>query len=124
VIVFLVPFGYLFAENITHIIFIQAIFGFGAGLVYPGWMTLFTRFINDGKEGFDWSLDSAALSLGNGIAIALSGFIAEAFGFNTLFYLVITLNFISLVMILCLLKFKDDILSNRNVIKYIIRKFF
>ena len=124
VIIFLVPFGYLFARNIIHIIIIQAIFGFSAGLVYPGWMTLFTRFLNEGDEGFDWSLDSAALSLGNGIAIALSGFIAEAFGFSTLFYIVIALNFVSLVMILYLLRFKDEILSNRNVFKYLIRKIF
>lgn len=124
VIIFLIPFGYLFAKSIIHIIIVQAIFGLGNGLAYPGWMTIFTRFIDRGKEGFDWSVDSAGLSLGNGIAIALSGFIAEAFGFNTLFYIVIALNFISLLMVLWMLKYKDEILSNRNVFKYLIRKIF
>lgn len=124
VFIFLIPFGYLFANTIIHIIIVQAIFGFANGLVYPGWMTIFTRFIDKGKEGYDWSLDSASLSLGNGVAIGLSGFIAEAFGFNTLFYIVIAMNFLSLLMVLMMLKYKDEILSNRNVFKYLIRKIF
>jgi MFS family permease len=119
---FLVPFGYLAADSIIEIIVIQFVFGAAVGLLYPGWMTLFTRFLEKDHEGFTWSLDMASVSLGNGIAIAVSGFIAEAYGFNILFYFVILLNFISLLMILALLKYKKDILKTNGAIKGIIRK--
>lgn len=121
-ITFLVPVGYIFAQNIWHIILIQALFGVGAGLSYPGWMTLFTDFIDKGREGFEWSLDSAGISFGNGVAIAISGFIAQAYGFQMLFILVLGLNFLSLLMIILLLKNKDEVMG-KHYLKYFLRKF-
>lgn len=124
VLLFIIPVGYILATSIWHIIIVQALFGFGAGFIFPGWMTIFTRFLDSGKEGFTWSLDSSVISLGNGIAIGASGFIAEAFGFDALFFIVLVLNFFSLVMVLWLIKFKDEILSNHNPIKLFFRKIF
>lgn len=120
----LVPCGFVFAADIHAIIIIQIIYGFGAGLAYPGWMTLYTRFMSDGHEGFMWSLDNVITNVGYAVAIAASGVIAEFLGFSTLFYVVIVLNLISFVSILILLKYKDDILSNHNIIRYYMRRFF
>jgi len=121
---FIAPIGFLFAVNIWQILAIQIIFGIGAGLIFPGWMTIFTRFLETNKEGYDWSVDSAMISLGNGVAVAVSGFVAASFGFRALFYLVIVLNFTSLLMIIFLLKYKDVILSNHNKIKFLMRRYF
>ena len=87
-------------------------------------MTIFTRFLDKGKEGFTWSLEGGMISVGNGVAVAASGFIAEYLGFHILFYIVLILNFFSLVMIFWLMKFKDKILSNHNIVSYFLRKYF
>jgi MFS family permease len=124
IIVFLIPFGYLLAQNIIHIIIVQALFGIGAGLAYPGWMTIFTRFLSTGKEGFIWSMEGASINIGNGLAVAASGFIAQVFGFTTLFILVIIFNFLSLNMLMLLLRNRDEILSNHNPLRLLLRKYF
>ncbi len=51
----------------------------------PGYTAIFTRHINKGKEAFDWSLRSASVGIGTGIAGALGGVMAYRFGFNVLF---------------------------------------
>ena len=109
-IVIFIPIGYLLAQTIWQIIAIQVVFGLGAGLAFPGWMTIFTRFLDKGHEGFDWSMDSASIDFGNGLAIGLSGFVAEFLGFNVLFIFSLILNIVSFVMVIWLFKYKKEIL--------------
>ena len=123
-ILVIIPFGFILAKDIYYIIVIQVIYGFASGLAYPGWMTLYTRFMGDGHEGFMWSLDNVVTSVGYSVAIAASGIIAEFWGFEILFYIVAALNFVGFASILILLKYKDDILSNHNVIRYYLRRIF
>ena len=68
-----------------EIYLIQFIFGIGHGLSYPGWMTIFSKFIEKGKEGFEWSVRSTFIGIGAAGAGALGGIIATRFGFTTLF---------------------------------------
>ncbi len=125
IIAFLSPFGFLFAKDIVDIIFIQFIFGTGMGMAYPGWMTIFSRFLETGKEGFAWSLDGAGIGLGNSAAIAVSGFVAEYFGFTALFLLTIGFNFLSLLCILMLFfKYREEILSKKHKLRYIAGRLF
>ncbi len=125
IISFVSPFGFIFANSIWDIIFVQILFGFGIGLAYPGWMTIFSRFLESGKEGMTWSLDETSISLGNSLAIGLSGFIVEFFGFYFLFGMTILFNFLSLVCILILFfRHREEILSRRNKLKYFMNVFF
>ena len=81
----LAVFGYLFSSLPWHIYFLQAIYALGMGMNIPGYTAIFTRHIDKGKEAFEWSVRSALVGFGAGIAGALGGIIAHRFGFNALF---------------------------------------
>jgi len=78
-------FGYLFSFLPWHIYLLQAIYAIGMGMNIPGYTAIFTRHIDKGKEAFEWSVRSAFVGVGTGIAGALGGIIAGYFGFTALF---------------------------------------
>jgi MFS family permease len=68
-----------------HIYIAQVLYGLGIGVAYPGWMGLFTRNMEGGRESFVWSLHSTLVEFSSALAAAAGGLIAERFGFNILF---------------------------------------
>ncbi|NQV00994.1 MAG: MFS transporter [Parcubacteria group bacterium] len=81
----LAVFGYLFSYLPWHIYLLQAIYAIGMGMNVPGYTAIFTRHIDKGQEAFNWSVRSALIGIGAGVAGALGGIIANRFGFNILF---------------------------------------
>lgn len=81
----LAVFGYIFSYLPWHIYILQVFYAIGMGMNVPGYTAIFTRHINKGKEAFNWSVRSAMIGIGAGIAGALGGIIANRFGFNALF---------------------------------------
>jgi len=77
--------GYVFARFPWQIYLLQAFTAVGLGMNIPGYTAIFTRHIDKGKEAFSWSVRSAVVSAGAGVAGALGGIIATRFGFETLF---------------------------------------
>jgi MFS family permease len=88
VILSLVPFLYIGARDPFHLLLIQAFYGFGAALVTPGWLAIFTRHVDRDLEAEEWSIYNSMVGLGAALAGALGGFLAEKFGFQLLFSLV------------------------------------
>lgn len=82
----LVNFGYIFSSLPWHIYLLEAIYAIGAALSWPAWSALFTRHIDKGKEGFEWSVEHVAFSAGIGITGALGGIIVTGMGFNVAFF--------------------------------------
>lgn len=78
-------FGYLFSHYPWHIYLCQIVFAIGMGMNIPGYTAIFTRHIDKGKEAFDWSVHSALIGFGSGIAGGLGGIIVNYFGFYVLF---------------------------------------
>jgi MFS family permease len=62
--------------------------GLAAAIAFPGWYSIFTKHVDKGKEGFEWSLYDVVLGLGMAGMAALGGFLADAYGFNVLFVLI------------------------------------
>ncbi len=83
----IVPFAYLFANTITHIYLIQALYGIGIAFVIPPWYAIFSRHLDKTHESFEWTLDSISIGLAAAGAAALGGIIAQRFGFNIVFIL-------------------------------------
>jgi MFS family permease len=82
----LVPLGFLFATQPWHLYVIQAFFGFGMAWAVPAWYSIFTRHIDKGHVGFEWSLQSVfSVGIATAGAAALGGYIANRFGFDTLY---------------------------------------
>ncbi len=83
-----VPFLFIISTNIWHIYLIQMLHGLGYSLRLPGWFGMFTRHIDKGKEGYEWSFDTLIAGVGSGVTAALGGLMAVKLGFNILFIFV------------------------------------
>jgi predicted MFS family arabinose efflux permease len=70
-----------------HIYLLELVYAIGAALSWPAWSALFTRHIDKGKEGFEWSVEHVSFSAGIGITGALGGIIVSNLGFNIAFIL-------------------------------------
>lgn len=81
-------FLFIFARYPWHVIAIQVLTGIGGALSYPTWQAIFTRHIDNREEGLEWSLYYTATDLGAAFSAALGAFIAEIFGYQSLFVVV------------------------------------
>lgn len=87
-LVSITPFLYINARTATHVLVLQVFYGFGAALITPGWMAIFTRHVDQHKEAEEWSIYNSMVGLGSALAGGLGGFLAEKFGFQLLFLIV------------------------------------
>lgn len=80
---------YFYAKEVWHIYVFQALWGITDAVLVPPFYAIFTRHIDSGHEGFEWSLRSS-ISFGAGSAAggALGGFIAGALGLREVFLFV------------------------------------
>jgi len=102
----IVPLGYIISSEPWHIYLWQVVHAVGMAMSLPSWLAIFTRHIDKGKEGFEWSLETTSVGMGAGIAGGLGGIIAGYLGFNVLFILVSGLNFVAGI---CLLFIRKDV---------------
>jgi len=86
-IIALAHFGYIFSSLPRHVYILQGVYAVGAALSWPAWSALFTRHIDKGKEGFEWSVEHVSFSLGTGITGAIGGIMVVNFGFEVVFIL-------------------------------------
>lgn len=82
-----VPIGYLFAHTAGHLYFLQAIYGFGMALMYSGWMSIFSKHIDKGKESTQWNMDLTAVGVGLSLAGVLGGWSVDKYGFDLVFWI-------------------------------------
>jgi sugar phosphate permease len=118
----LVPIGYAFATYSWQIFILQFFYGISMAMAVAGWRALFTRNIDEGKEGSQWSLDEALLGFGQGVFGLLSGLFVFYLGFQVTFLLSSLMGIISVI---CLLRLRDNIegYSETNIFKTL-KKFF
>jgi len=84
-IVALIHFGYTFATLSWHIYILEVFYALAMAMAMPGWSAIFTRHIDKGREGFEWSVEHVTYSVGMGITGAVGGVFAMRYGFNTVF---------------------------------------
>ncbi|MEK7611919.1 MAG: MFS transporter [Patescibacteria group bacterium] len=83
----LVPFMYMFITEPWHLYMAQAFLGVSMAIAVPAWYSIFTRHVDKWRISFEWSLESVfSVGFATAGASALGGYIAETFGFQTLFF--------------------------------------
>ena len=94
---------YYFAAEAWHVYALHFLVAVADAMLVPPFYAIFTRHIDKGREGFEWSLYSS-VSLGAGYALggALGGILATLIGFRLVFPLVGLLTFIFVIMLLFL----------------------
>ncbi|MDO8601109.1 MAG: MFS transporter [bacterium] len=103
-LVVITPLIYIVATNMYHIYFAQFIYGLGYAFAFPAWYTLYTRFIDKNKEGYQWSIYDTTTGLAGALTAFAGGIIAQYFGFISIFILISLLCFLSLFIVLFLKK--------------------
>lgn len=98
----LVPIGYLFSTAPWHIYLLQVIYAVGMALCIPSWLAIFTRHIDKGQEAFEWSMESASVGAGAGVAGGLSGILVGFFGFPTLLIFVSGFTILATILMLAI----------------------
>ncbi|KKS73988.1 MAG: hypothetical protein UV45_C0016G0010 [Candidatus Azambacteria bacterium GW2011_GWB1_42_72] len=98
-LVSVVPFIYLFVSMPWHLYLAQIVLGIGGALANPGWYAIFTRHIDRGREGTEWTLENIGVGLAAAGAAAVGGgVLAENFGFYNLFLIVGVLSLVGLIV--------------------------
>ncbi len=87
ILIALTPFIYAFSSSIWHLLLAQAVYGLGAALVAPAWMSLFILNVNKARPGYEWSIYSTILGIGMGIAAYTGGWLVDLWGFKQVFLL-------------------------------------
>ena len=91
---------YFFAARVWHVYALQALLGVTDAFLIPPFYAVFTRHIDKGNEGFEWSLRSS-VSFGGGSALggALGGILLAIVGFRNIFLLAAALYFLSAIIL-------------------------
>jgi len=98
------PFGFIFSKLPWHIYFLQAIYGITMAMAFSGYMSIFTRHIDRGKEATEWGIRASFISLAMGLTAAVGGGLVTKFGFNLVFLLVGIFSLISSFLVFVLRK--------------------
>lgn len=94
---------YYFATHVWHLYALHFLLAVADAMLVPPFYAIFTRHVDKGREGFEWSLYSS-FSIGAGTALgsAMGGIIATVAGFRVVFLLTGILTFIFSIMLLFL----------------------
>jgi MFS family permease len=76
---------YVVASRPWHVYALQALNGIGTALRYSPIMSLFTRYIDKGRESFEWGLYAVSTSLGQAFAASVGGALVDELGFEAVF---------------------------------------
>lgn len=94
---------YYFATHITHIYLLQFCIGIADAMVIPPFYAIFTRHIDKGKEGFEWSLFSSfSIGAGSAFGAIVGGVLGSAIGTRAVFPMVGILTFVATIMLVFL----------------------
>ena len=94
---------YYFAREVWHVYALQVLYGIADACAVPPFYALFTRHIDKGSEGFEWSIQSS-IAFGGGSALggALGGVLLGLVGYSNIFLIVSCMYFLSCLMLLFL----------------------
>lgn len=92
---------YFFAAAVWHVYLLQALLGVADSFLLPPFYAIFTRHIDHGSEGFEWSVRSS-FSFGGGAALggALGGILVGIVGFHKVFLVAAFFNILSVATLL------------------------
>lgn len=112
-----VPFLYIFANHINIVYLAQVIHGWGAGMAYPVWLSMWSTHLDKKQESFEWSLYSTFAGIGVAITAAAGAAIAELAGFAYSFVLTGSLSLVGCIVLFWLEK-KHAKPPHKHVVQY------
>lgn len=100
------PLFYIFIHTPFQLYVVQFFYAIGFAMIFPAWMSLFTRHAEREREGSQWAVYSVITGIGSAIAAGGGGIITEKYGFHFLFFLVFLFTLLGVV---CLFKIYEPL---------------
>ncbi len=96
-------FSFLFISEVWHLYVLQILTGIGDACLMASYYAIFSHHIDKNSQGFEWSLLSVGgLTISAAIGGALGGFVADNYGFRTVFILAGILNAVAAFFLITL----------------------
>lgn len=111
-----IPLFYIFSTQAWHIYLLQIISGLANSMAVPAWRILFTNNVDSRIVGFEWSLEDVGVGVATALSATLGAFIANRFGFNTLFVVISIFGLTGTLILLSLAQ------NKRSIIKRLFRR--
>lgn len=111
-----IPLFYIFSTQAWHIYLLQIISGLANSMAVPAWRILFTNNVDGRIVGFEWSLEDVGVGVATALSATLGAFIANRFGFNTLFIVISIFGLTGTLILLSLAQ------NKRSIIKRLFRR--
>jgi len=106
-----VPLFYIFSSLPWHIYLLQIVSGLANSMAVPAWRILFTKHIDSRIVGLEWSLEDVGVGIATASSATLGAFIANRFGFNTLFIIIAGVGMIGTAILLPLSQNKRSLIK-------------
>ncbi len=91
----IIPIFYLWVHTPDMLYLIQFVYGLASAAMFPSWSAIFTRHIDEHKEGIEWGAYFTLTDLSAAGAAAIGGILAVTSGFPTLIIVSVLLNLVS-----------------------------
>lgn len=104
--------SYIFVNNQLTLVLTQIILGFAEALCIPAFDALYSHFLDKNKETSQWGFEESLFYMVTAISSLLGGYVADFFGFKTLFVLMFIISIFSAITSLYLLKNKKFLSSH------------
>lgn len=89
--------GFALVKNVPSLFIFFGIIGMGLGIASPAKNSLFTTHLDKNKEVTEWSIYDGFVFMGMAMSATIGGFVANRYGFTSLFYLVAITNLLSII---------------------------
>ena len=99
----MVPFMYLFVENMHQVYLVEFIYGCASGIAYPAWMKMWESHMDKYHESYTWTLYSTLVGFVTAVSATIGAYMAEHLGFRTTFMVVGLITSIGALILLYLL---------------------
>ncbi len=107
-LVILVPIIYAFSPSVNFIYLAQGIYGLGAAMATPTWLSLFSMYLNKKHRGLEWSIWSTSIGIALAFAAFLGGKLVDPSGLNiefkSLFFIVSAVSFLGMLVLFLISK--------------------
>jgi len=89
--------GYLFVQSPLHLFIVQVVFGISLSISIPAYDGVYTRHLDKRKLASGWGAWEGMFWMVAGVSGVAGGYIANTYGFRTLFIIMFALSLIALL---------------------------
>jgi len=107
---------YIFVNGQMTLLITQVILGLSVAVITPAFDAFYSRHTTKKEEAFDWGSVEAEWYIVTAVSAIIGGYVADIFGFRTLFTVMFVISLISVIISLRLLKGENYLNSNKSIV--------